>query len=77
VGEKVYDAIIMPGTSTAGTVKVTFDLGGEIFTWNVGAITFEPKKQYSYDVTLTRTGVVVTGEITAWEEVDGGDVIAN
>jgi hypothetical protein len=77
VGERIYDAIIMPGEYEDGTVKVTFDLGGEIFTWNVGEISFEPKKQYNYSVTLSRTGVTVTGTITDWEDVDGGGVIAN
>lgn len=73
----VYDAIIMPGSYGAGTVTVEFTVGGEIFTWNVGAMSFDGGNEYTYDVKLTRTGVRVTGTITPWTPVSGGDQVAN
>lgn len=61
-----YDAIIMPGSYLADVITVEFTVGTDTFTWNVGATSFEGGNEYSYDVTLTRTGVNVTGTITPW-----------
>jgi hypothetical protein len=73
----VYDAIIMPGNYAVGTVSVTFDIDDEEFTWKVGAIDFQPKKQHNDEVKLSRTGVTVTGTITPWEVVTEIHVNAN
>ena len=61
-----YDAIIMPGSYAAGVVTVEFTVGTETFIWNVGAITFASGSAYTYDLTLKRTGVTVTSNITDW-----------
>jgi hypothetical protein len=71
-----YDAIIIPGDYAAGAVSVEFTVNSETFTWNVGAKSFASGSEYTYDVTLTRTGVVVTGTITPWTSVTGGSVTA-
>lgn len=65
-----YDAIIMPGSYSAGDVTVDFTVGSETFTWTLPATTFAPGNEYTYTVTLKRTGVQVTGTITAW--ITGG-----
>ncbi|MDR2893866.1 MAG: fimbrillin family protein [Alistipes sp.] len=74
-----YDAIVLPTTYGAGEVMVQFTLdGGDVFVWNLTdtQATFASGSQYTYDVTLNRTGVTVTGDITAWTPVVGGDVTA-
>jgi len=71
-----YDAIILPGSYAAGALTVEFTIGSgsgaETFVWNVGAITFDSGSQYTYDLTLKRTGVTVTGSITPWTPVASG-----
>lgn len=72
-----YDAIIMPGTYGADDVKVTFTVNGETFTWKVPATTFAPGTEYIYEITVTRTGVKFTGTIRPWNQVPGGNGIAD
>ena len=62
----VYDAIIMPGNYIAGALKVEFKVGSEIFIWDVGTTTFDGGNEYSYNITLKRTGVIATGTINPW-----------
>lgn len=71
-----YDAIIMPGSYAASAVTVEFTVGSETFTWTLLATTFEGGNEYTYTVTLTRTGVSVTGTINPWTEVSGGSETA-
>jgi hypothetical protein len=72
-----YDAIILPYVySSNGDVTVDFTVGGETFTWEVDATTFAPGNEYTYAVTLTRTGVAVTGTINPWMPNDRGGVTA-
>lgn len=68
----VYDAIIMPGNYAAGALTVEFALAstGEVFTWSVAEENFEGGNEYTYDVTLTRTGIIVTGVISPWITLD-------
>lgn len=63
-----YDAIIMPHTYNAGDVTVVFTVGGNPYTWTLKAAdaVFAPGNEYTYAVTLTRTGVQVSGTITPW-----------
>lgn len=73
-----YDAIILPAEYGDGVLSVDFEINGETFTWNVGAITFEPGNEYIYKVKITRTGVTAEGSITSWNPVGSRDeVIAN
>ncbi len=69
-----YDAIILPGSYSADAVKVLFTLdgSGETFTWTLTAAeaAFEAGSEYIYEVTLSRTGVSVTGTITPWNTID-------
>lgn len=62
-----YDAIILPGAYADGQLTVDFTTaGGEIFTWNVEAITLESGHEYIYEVTITRTEVVANCWIRPW-----------
>lgn len=63
-----YDAIILPGAYEADKVEVTFTVNGEPFIWEVPAITFETGTEYTYEITLTRSEVLVTGTIKPWKE---------
>lgn len=69
-----YDAIIMPGEYGANTITVEFTIDGETFTWDVSEAhaKFDGGNEYTYEVTITRTGVSVSGSITPWE-TDGND----
>lgn len=75
-----YDAIIMPGDYNAGDVTVDFKVGDDTFTWTLTATdaSFEGGNEYTYAVTLTRTGVIVTGTISPWTTLgnDRGPVTA-
>lgn len=70
-----YDAIILPGLYETGKLTVDFDINGEIFTWDVGRIEFNPGHEYIYKVKIIRTGVTSTGTITAWAPVEIQDEV--
>jgi hypothetical protein len=57
-------------------VTVEFTVGGETFTWKVDATTFGSGNEYTYAVTLTRTGVNVTGTIKPWTSISRPDATA-
>lgn len=61
-----YDAIIIPGSYAKGAVTVEFTIGSDVFTWTADALTFDGGNEYIYDVNITRTGVTMTGTISAW-----------
>ena len=63
-----YDAIILPGEYFLGVLSVDFTIGAETFTWYIEDITFDPGNEYIYEVTIKRTGVSATGEISPWTE---------
>ncbi len=75
-----YDAIVLPGTYAANVVTVTITINAttnpEIFTWKVPATEFQAGKEHIYDVTLTRTGVSVTGLINDWISVGRLEAVA-
>ena len=71
-----YDAIIMPAGYAAAALTVDFILNGNTFTWNVGAIDFEPEHEYIYEVTITYTGVTANGTIKPWDHEVKGPVTA-
>lgn len=66
-----YDAIIVPAGYPAGEITVKFTVNGELYTWVLGMGTFASGTEYSYTVTLTKTGVNVTGAIKPW--TNGGN----
>ncbi|MCC8034363.1 MAG: fimbrillin family protein [Rikenellaceae bacterium] len=80
-----YDAIILPSAAISeGDYSVDFTINpntadNETFTWNMAAGTdFAAGNEYTYAVTLSRTEVTATGEITPWNTSgnDRGDVTA-
>ena len=72
-----YDAIIMPSSYADGVASVEITAGGEVYTWDCGAITFAPGSEHIYTITLTKGGgVTVTGTINPWTTGTGGNVTA-
>jgi hypothetical protein len=76
-----YEAIILPETIAANQVTVEFTINPsttpEIFVWKVDAGTFAPETVYTYNVSLVRTGVSVSGTINQWTGGENGsDVTA-
>lgn len=63
-----YDAIVLPASYAADDVTVVFTVNNEPYTWTLDAANaaFVAGNQYTYEVTLTRTGVTVTGTIQPW-----------
>lgn len=66
-----YDAIIVPSNYGPGAITVKFTVNGELYTWVLGMGTFASGTEYTYTVTLTKTGVNVTGAINPW--TNGGN----
>ena len=76
-GAYVYEAILLPTDATDRTFEFNLNNGSDApFTWNMGG-TLEAGSKYTYTVKLNRTGVEATGQITAWNPVNGGEVDAN
>ncbi len=69
-----YEAIVLPATVTnTGDVSVEFSIGADTFVWKVPAATaFAAGSEYTYDITITRSGVSVTGTINPRTVVPGG-----
>lgn len=60
-----YEAIIVP--QNASSMKVTFKLtSNEEFVWTVPSTNFLSTTEYTFAITLQRTGVTVEGTINAW-----------
>jgi endonuclease G len=68
----VYEAIVLPESTSGVTVK--FSLGGNTYTWDLGAaITgFQKGSKYEYEITINKTAVTVSGAISPW--TSGGGV---
>ncbi|MDR2425063.1 MAG: fimbrillin family protein [Prevotellaceae bacterium] len=69
-----YEAIVLPAAvANTGDVSVEFTIGTDVFVWKVPAGTnFVVGSEYSYTITITRTGISVTGSINAWTTAPGG-----
>lgn len=74
-----YDAIILPGSYAANAVTIVFTVNGEPYTWKLTAAdaAFVSGNEYTYEVTLTRTGVIVIGTIKPWTTTNRGSVTAD
>ena len=75
------EAIILPAAGTTG-YTVEFALNNpeqDVFTWTIvdNTAAFVAGSKYTYNVTINRTGMTITGEITNWTEVGPTDVEAN
>ena len=74
-----YEAILVPQSVVSDAMEVTFTLdnGAGEFVWKVPATTFEAGKEYTYTITLNRSGeITFTGTINPWLTEDGGSGIA-
>ncbi len=60
-------AIIVPQTIASGTAFIKVVVGGGEYIYNLAsATTFEGKTQYTYNITVAKTGLTVTSTINAW-----------
>ena len=74
-----YEAILVPQLVALDAMEVTFTLdnGAGEFVWKVPATTFDSGKEYTYTITLNRSGeITFTGTINPWLTEDGGTGIA-
>lgn len=71
------EAILIPVSATPGA-KISFKLSGsgEIFYWDIAAMSFDSGKKYDYTVSLNRTEAIVSGTISDWV-VSSGNGTAN
>lgn len=67
-GVYTYEAILLPEGTLGSNHTVTFSVGGETYTWsmsnNIGSL--EAGKIYTYDISLDKYAVNVTGNINKW-----------
>jgi hypothetical protein len=69
------EAIVLAGNQSG---QITFTKSnGDVFTATIPSATFVGGNKYTYTVILTKTAATVTGTITDWNAIDGGDVPAN
>ncbi|HBL33336.1 MAG TPA: hypothetical protein DDZ96_05880 [Porphyromonadaceae bacterium] len=77
-GSNSYELILPPTEFyNLSDCKVEFTVGGNTYVWtiseNSGNITdFNSGEKYTFEVTLTKNKVQVSGEITPWSPVNGG-----
>jgi hypothetical protein len=68
------EAIVLAGAQTG---QITFTKSnGDVFTAAIPT-DFDGGNKYTYTVILTKTAATVTGTITDWNAIDGGNVPAN
>ena len=69
-GGNVYssEAIVIPGANIS-KAKITFNLkNGTVHTWNFDKV-LEKGKKYTYNVTISRTGIVVDSKTHEWYNI--------
>jgi len=72
--ETKYEAILLPATLGTGHT-VEFTAGGNTYVWKMSEdiAKLEAGRIYTYDVTITRYAVNVSGSITKWEVGSAGN----
>lgn len=75
----VSEAIIIPTSATGASVSFALNNDdADVFTWNIPAATqFLPGNRHIYTVTITRTGMSITGTITNWNDINEPPVVAD
>ena len=68
-------AIIVPQTVASGTAFIKVEVGGGEYIYKLGSeTTFAGKTQYTYNITVAKTGLTVKSTISAW--TSAGDAIS-
>lgn len=70
------EAIVLPSADYNGmSLVITLADGNSVFTWalanSVNATKFEKGKKYLYNITLNKTGIIVTATISNWKPGNG------
>lgn len=57
-----YEAIVVPSVyRNQGDISISFEISGENYVWrSVGAEMFEPGKEYAFELTINKTGLVLS-----------------
>lgn len=79
IADSRYEAILLPVTALAATHTVEFTIGTETYIWamsnEISALL--AGRIYTYDITLTKYAVTVTGSIQKWTAGTAGTGIAD
>ncbi|MBK5720631.1 fimbrillin family protein [Dysgonomonas sp. Marseille-P4677] len=80
-GSNNYEAILLPVTLN-NTHVVRFTVGGNTYIWTISnnnnnITAFESSKKYTFNVTINKEEVQVTGAIDVWENGGSGTGIGN
>ncbi|MFR9566851.1 MAG: fimbrillin family protein [Rikenellaceae bacterium] len=60
------EAILIPTASVAGST-IVFTLDGDDYIWDTSSIAFTQGSEHNYEITVTKTGLVVSGAtISGW-----------
>ncbi len=66
------EAILIPTDAIAGS-SIVFTLDSDDYTWDTSLIAFEQGCEHNYEITVTKTGIIVTGAtINDWNNGAGG-----
>ena len=72
-GGNVYsgEAIVIP-TSEIRNARIAVDLnnGKGSFIWNINELSFEKGKKYTYNITVSRSGITVNSKISNWHNIE-------
>lgn len=73
-----YEAILLPVGTIGAAHVVEFTIGTDVYTWPMAndMTSLESGSLYTYDITLTKHAVDVTGSIKKWTTVAPGTGIA-
>ncbi|MFI3267610.1 MAG: fimbrillin family protein [Rikenellaceae bacterium] len=66
------EAILIPTDEIDGS-SIVFTLDGDSYIWDTSDIEFEQGSEHNYEITVTKTALIVTGAtINDWNEGQGG-----
>ena len=72
-GGNVYsgEAIVIP-TSDVRNARIVVNLnnGKGSFAWNINERSFEKSKKYTYNITVSRSGITVDSKINGWHNIE-------
>ena len=79
-----FESIIIP-TTDAGEAKIKFDfnngnagqnISSDVFTWSFKNAALNESTEYTYNVTINRSGIVVEAEINNWTSSEENNIDA-
>ena len=69
----VYSAVMIPATYAEDLKLINFSVNTRSFAYKLPAdVTFQPGKQYNYNITVKNSSITVTSNITDWTDAENG-----